>query len=97
MLLRDDYEGSMLNVPRFFGKHQSFRFESQWEVLLGQSEVANYLKDPRPDGSYVPMRYGGEWKLAGGHIEDGETPLIAAKRVTPCFAPVVSARLGNVV
>ncbi|KAJ9454019.1 hypothetical protein DIPPA_13031 [Diplonema papillatum] len=52
--------------------------ERGWEVLLTESEVINWLKSTRE--KLVPMRYGGEWKLAGGNVDEGETPDEAARR-----------------
>ena len=36
----------------------------EWQVLLGQSQVKNWLKSTKDD--CVLMRYAGEWKLPGG-------------------------------
>jgi len=55
-----------------------FEFTSNWEVLLGQSEVINWLKST-PEKLSV-MRYAGEFKLAGGNVDKGETVEAAAKR-----------------
>eukprot|EP01059_Diplonema_ambulator_P034314 TRINITY_DN7618_c0_g1_i2.p1 TRINITY_DN7618_c0_g1~~TRINITY_DN7618_c0_g1_i2.p1 ORF type:complete len:287 (+),score=46.55 TRINITY_DN7618_c0_g1_i2:40-900(+) len=49
-----------------------------WETLMAESEVINWMKSSRE--KLVPMRYGGEWKLAGGNLDEGETPLEAGKR-----------------
>eukprot|EP00750_Incisomonas_marina_P004325 INCI13460.3.p1 GENE.INCI13460.3~~INCI13460.3.p1 ORF type:complete len:127 (+),score=20.72 INCI13460.3:206-586(+) len=81
-----ELDGAMMDVESFFGPVESLEFLNGWEVLLGQSEVSNFLKDPVPglkpgEDTFVPMRYGGEWKIAGGHIEPGETAKEAAKRV----------------
>ena len=62
-----------------FGKTSTTRkFVNGWEVLMGQSEVQNYLRST--PSSIVPMRYGGEYKFAGGRLEREETPVDAAKR-----------------
>lgn len=81
-----EFNSAMMDVESFFGPVEMFEFLNGWEVLLGQSEVSNYLKDPVPglkpgESTFVPMRYGGEWKIAGGHIEPGETAKEAAMRV----------------
>ena len=57
---------------------EAYNFMNNWEVLLGQSEVINYLKS-KPD-KLKTMRYGGEYKLAGGNVDAGETVEACAKR-----------------
>eukprot|EP00930_Biecheleria_cincta_P011787 TRINITY_DN11488_c0_g1_i1.p1 TRINITY_DN11488_c0_g1~~TRINITY_DN11488_c0_g1_i1.p1 ORF type:complete len:349 (+),score=54.75 TRINITY_DN11488_c0_g1_i1:138-1184(+) len=54
-----------------FGQGQSGAFHSDWEVLMGQSEVQNWMKSVQ--GREIAMRYPGEWKFAGGITEPGET------------------------
>jgi 8-oxo-dGTP pyrophosphatase MutT (NUDIX family) len=62
-----------------FGPDKTTReFYHGWEFLMGQGEVQNYLRSTQ--GKTVHMRYGGEYKFAGGRLEDGETPLEAARR-----------------
>eukprot|EP00039_Didymoeca_costata_P007073 m.96097 g.96097 ORF g.96097 m.96097 type:complete len:332 (+) comp13528_c0_seq1:153-1148(+) len=63
---------------RFFGDDIEFQFNSGWEVLLGQNEVKNWLKSTKEKTKI--MRYPGEFKLAGGTVDDGETLLEAARR-----------------
>ena len=58
--------------------HQGFEFCSQWEVLLGQSEVINWLKSTRE--KLETMRYAGEFKLAGGNVDNDEDIELTAKR-----------------
>jgi len=48
-------------------------------VLLGQSTVVNWVRS-KSASEVVQMRYPGEFKLAGGHVEEGETLEYAAKR-----------------
>lgn len=60
-----------------FGK-TGMEFLCGWEVLLGQAEVINWLK-ATPD-KLTSMRYGGEFKPAGGVIDDGESVEDAARR-----------------
>jgi 8-oxo-dGTP pyrophosphatase MutT (NUDIX family) len=81
-----DDDHAFLDVDDFFGHHDEVSFECGWEVLLGQSEVVNFMKPRAAGGAPVPMRYGGEWKLAGGHIDDGESPHEAAVRVRAWLA-----------
>ncbi len=61
-----------------FGSKGRIIFESGWEVLLGQSEVVNWLRTTPK--KLATMRYGGEWKLAGGNVGEGETIVDAAFR-----------------
>lgn len=56
----------------------SYRFDSGWEILLGQSEVINWLKST-PE-KLTTMRYAGEWKLPGGNVDEGEAIPDTAKR-----------------
>ena len=62
-----------------FGVDKTEReFSHGWEFLMGQGEVQNFLRSSKD--KTVHMRYGGEYKFAGGRLEAGETPLEAARR-----------------
>jgi len=61
-----------------FGAKGAFTFESGWEVLLGQGEVVNWLRSTQE--KLATMRYPGEWKLAGGNVEPGDTVDATAHR-----------------
>jgi ADP-ribose pyrophosphatase YjhB (NUDIX family) len=61
-----------------FGNAVKISFECDWEILLGQAEVINWLKTT--PSKFKSMRYGGEWKLAGGNVDQGETIARAAAR-----------------
>mmetsp|Transcript_140061 Transcript_140061/g.435604 ORF Transcript_140061/g.435604 Transcript_140061/m.435604 type:complete len:337 (-) Transcript_140061:58-1068(-) len=63
---------------RLFGRAERLAFTSGWEVLLAQNEVQNWLRST-PQTPAV-MRYPGEWKFAGGGLEEGEVPLAAVRR-----------------
>lgn len=67
----------LLNIKELF-RGKAYTFMNGWEVLVGQSEVINYLKST-PE-KLVTMRYGGEYKLAGGNVDSGESLLECAKR-----------------
>ena len=71
-----------------FGPAKAITFSGDWEVLLGQAEVVNWLRST-PD-KLAMMRYGGEWKLAGGNVDKGETIRAAAQRelVEEFLAPI---------
>jgi 8-oxo-dGTP pyrophosphatase MutT (NUDIX family) len=49
---------------------------STWEVLLGQSEVKNWIRSTRERDVF--MRYPGEWKFPGGACECGDTCFLGA-------------------
>lgn len=51
---------------------------NDWEVLMGQNEVVNYLKSSPT--KLKTMRFAGEFKLAGGNVDPGETITECAKR-----------------
>lgn len=53
-------------------------FSCGWEILLGQAEVINWLKS-KPD-KLTSMRYAGEFKPAGGVVDEGESMEEAARR-----------------
>ena len=53
-------------------KDFNWEFKSKLQVLLGQSEVVNWVRSESP-GKVSLMRYGGEWKLPGGSKDHGET------------------------
>ena len=53
-------------------KDFNWEFKSKLQVLLGQSEVVNWVRSESPDKVSL-MRYGGEWKLPGGSKDHGET------------------------
>jgi 8-oxo-dGTP pyrophosphatase MutT (NUDIX family) len=61
-----------------FGSSGKIQFDGSWEVLLGQAEVINWLKTT-PE-KIQTMRYAGEWKLAGGNVDEGESIAAAAVR-----------------
>jgi len=61
-----------------FGAEGRIAFRSEWEVLVGQSEVVNFLRST-PE-KLALMRYAGEWKLAGGNVDGGEAVADAARR-----------------
>jgi len=63
--------------PQWFPK--DIHFTNEFEVLLGQSEVVNWMRSKQP-GPLIPMRYGGEFRFPGGTLDEGETPEMAAKR-----------------
>ncbi|GBG28489.1 Hypothetical Protein FCC1311_047122 [Hondaea fermentalgiana] len=83
--LKDKY-GDALTTKNAFLKgylkgsdaEKNLCFESGWEVLLGQNEVINWLRST-PE-KITTMRYPGEYKLAGGNVDKGETLEEAAKR-----------------
>ena len=55
-------------------KHQLAGFEwdfrGELEILVGQSEVVNWVRSRSPS-DLATMRYGGEWKLPGGTRDPG--------------------------
>lgn len=64
---------TMLEGPSAQSSHampSELSFSSGWQVLLGQSQVQNWVRSER--GRPVAMRYGGEWKFPGGRQEVGE-------------------------
>ena len=60
-------------------KDFNWEFKSNLQVLLGQSEIVNWVRSENPDNVSL-MRYGGEWKLPGGSKDDGETIEETARR-----------------
>jgi 8-oxo-dGTP pyrophosphatase MutT (NUDIX family) len=64
-----------------FGRRDCVTFSSGWEVLMGQSEVINFMKTRPSHSKPKTMRYGGEYKLPGGMVEPSDSsPMFAAKR-----------------
>ena len=63
-----------------FGASNFISFLSGWEVLMGQSEVINYMKTRPTHDKPKTMRYGGEYKLPGGMVETNESARAAAAR-----------------
>ena len=61
-----------------FGGQEGIVFDCGWEVLCGQAVVVNYLRSTEEELS--TMRYAGEYKLAGGNVDAGETVAEAAFR-----------------
>lgn len=59
-------------------ERDAFEFKSSFEVLMGQSEVINWMKST-PE-KLVTMRYAGEWKVPGGEVDESETLRQAALR-----------------
>eukprot|EP01001_Neometanema_parovale_P009972 NODE_6207_length_869_cov_96.658177_g5975_i0.p1 GENE.NODE_6207_length_869_cov_96.658177_g5975_i0~~NODE_6207_length_869_cov_96.658177_g5975_i0.p1 ORF type:complete len:220 (-),score=20.85 NODE_6207_length_869_cov_96.658177_g5975_i0:154-813(-) len=52
-------------------RHRSTPSGLRWEVLMGQSEVVNWLRSSADRLAF--MRYGGEFKFAGGTCDVGES------------------------
>lgn len=73
----DDFGRSPF-LQNFFDQNGELVFDGQWEVLMGQSEVINWLRTT--PNKFASMRYAGEWKLAGGNVDAGETIAHAAAR-----------------
>lgn len=68
------------NGTRGFAKQDGvLEFSSGWQVLVGQSEVVNWVRSEQGEAPAL-MRYGGEYKFAGGGVDDGETLVAAARR-----------------
>eukprot|EP00397_Hematodinium_sp_SG-2012_P050001 GEMP01057908.1.p1 GENE.GEMP01057908.1~~GEMP01057908.1.p1 ORF type:complete len:244 (+),score=46.51 GEMP01057908.1:83-814(+) len=76
---------------------KDLHFTNDLEVLLGQSEVVNWMRSPLP-GPLKSMRYPGEFRFPGGRIDGEETAEMAAKRelreeflldVTPILQPYI--------
>eukprot|EP00943_MAST-04B_sp_MAST-4B-sp1_P000207 g207.t1 len=57
----------------------NWEFKSNLQVLLGQSEVVNWVRSKNIDNLTL-MRYGGEWKLPGGSRDADETIEETARR-----------------
>jgi len=60
-------------------KNFVWEFKSGLQVLVGQSEVVNWVRSTAPE-SLALMRYGGEYKFAGGSQDRGETLEETARR-----------------
>jgi 8-oxo-dGTP pyrophosphatase MutT (NUDIX family) len=56
----------------------SWPFTSGLQVLMGQSEVVNWVRSTPEQASF--MRYAAEWKFPGGSVDAGETLAQAAER-----------------
>ena len=67
-------DGAAAGGGSFAAKVLPLRFESGWEVLLGQREVANWLRTAEAGPGAPPkiMRYAGEFSPAGGNQDEGE-------------------------
>merc|ERR1712216_617445 len=60
--LPEKYVGGMLEGRR------AVEFHSGWEVLLGQAEVKNWMRSSQESSAI--MRYAGEFKFAGGVVDN---------------------------
>ena len=67
-----DAQGEAGALGTMLKEKDSLVFESHLELLVAQSTVVNYYRSTDPDDLEL-MRYAGEWKLAGGGQEEGET------------------------
>jgi 8-oxo-dGTP pyrophosphatase MutT (NUDIX family) len=70
--------GSDNRIAMLFGDTNTASFTSGWEVLMGQSEVLNWMRSS--SDTRAQMRYGGEYKFAGGSQDEGETIVETAVR-----------------
>lgn len=71
-----DYELDADGTKQLGKFHWSF--SSGLQVLMGQSEVINWVRSAPEKTSY--MRYAGEWKFPGGSVDSGETLATTAVR-----------------
>jgi 8-oxo-dGTP pyrophosphatase MutT (NUDIX family) len=62
-----------------FGESNAASFTSGWEILMGQSEVLNWLRSTK-SAPRAQMRYGGEFKFAGGSQDGNESIVETAVR-----------------
>lgn len=62
----------------FLEGRDSILFECGWEVLMGQAEVKNWITSTQ-EKSRV-MRYPGEYRFAGGTVDEGESVLETGRR-----------------
>jgi len=65
-------------LDKTFGGKEGMLFDCGWEVLCGQAVVVNYMRSSAE--KLATMRYAGEYKLAGGNVDGGETTAAAALR-----------------
>lgn len=72
-------DANSIFMRQLFQKNNGvIKIQSDWQVLMGQSEVKNWYKStPNRD---VMMRYGGEYKFAGGAVDAGDGTVEAAAR-----------------
>jgi 8-oxo-dGTP pyrophosphatase MutT (NUDIX family) len=61
-----------------FAGADAITFNSGWEILMGQTEIVNYMRST--ESKVSTMRYAGEWKFAGGNVDANETVAECAKR-----------------
>lgn len=76
-------------IEQFLGGEESVELTSGWEVLMGQSEIWNYMRSSQE--KLRTMAYAGEWKIFGGTPEAGESLEEAAVRELSeeCSAPAL--------
>lgn len=65
-------------VKTMLGGQQTVEFKTGWQVLMGQSEVKNWLRSTKD--KTVTMRYAGEYKFAGGTVDASESIAEAGRR-----------------
>jgi len=73
----DESKSADNRIQHLFGKGggEERTFDNGWEVLMGQGEIENFYENKGGR-----MRYPGEWKLAGGSVDEDESVSDAAKR-----------------
>jgi len=57
---------------------EELRFRNNFEILVVQNEVVNYLKSTKE--KFVTRRYAGEYNFPGGSVDEGETVREAGER-----------------
>eukprot|EP01052_Picozoa_sp_SAG31_P038106 SAG31_NODE_5031_length_2792_cov_2.309320_3_plen_95_part_00 len=60
------------------GAHRLNECSLAFQVLMGQAEVVNWLRSTPVH--QAPMRYAGEYKFAGGVVDEGESVAAAGLR-----------------
>jgi 8-oxo-dGTP pyrophosphatase MutT (NUDIX family) len=71
-------DNTLGRISDVFANRTERVFRNGWEFLMGQSEVQNHLRSTPNKISL--MRYGGEFKFAGGSVDHGESLEEAARR-----------------
>jgi len=91
-----DRDGTRGTLDEMIGASGSYTISGEWQVLLGQAQVVNYVKS-RSISEVCSMRYPGELKLPGGVQDPEDSTLLDTARRELAEEFLIDAPLESIV